>query len=497
MPPDTAGCQNGANGPHSISHLTLHFATTLPQTATISLLNHLPPSACLVAAISMSAEEEDEAKERRLAEIEFVHSAYGEDEAWVDASSIHRRLFISSSDGNGIYVLLSLTMPDGYPIDEDAMLLIDARVSDDAVGASSSSCTAKNLRKMVMDSLPSLIEACRVCALEYVGSESIFAVLSRADEWISTDFVDIVESNTDDVDDIGITPPKCDNDGIVLGRRLIHSHHIIAQSKRKAIVDLAHQYNLGGYSKIGWPGVIVIEGEERDCIAYVDQIRSMRWQHLVVRGEEQLEVRDQEELEQARVLPNKMHELGDDMSCIAERCKDAGLEELFLTSMKIYSKKESCSEASNPIENTESSSYSYGALCHVDHMRDGKGYRKWLRKASAAAGCTLLVKICDTNSKRPLIVVSILGEESDVKRVLKRWRTSRVDVDSAGKPCLERMMTVLIEGKLSQPQHKNVDMDSLNREDTLLVSDQTLFNTLHAIGGPEWSNEFDSLLHTR
>jgi hypothetical protein len=453
-------------------------------------------SAWLVAAISMSAEEEDEAKERRLAEIEFVHSAYGEDEAWVDASSIHRRLLISSSDGKGIYVLLSLTMPDGYPINEDAMLVIDARVSDDAVGVSSSSCTTKNLRKMVMDSLPSLIEACRVCALEYVGRESIFAVLSRADEWISTDFVDIVESNSHVNTEDAPMSPKCDNDGLVLGRRLIHSHHIIAQSKRKAIVDLAHQYNLGGYSKIGWPGVIVIEGEERDCIAYVDQIRSMRWQHLVVRGEEQLAVRDQEELEQARVLPNKMYELGDDMSCIAERCKDAGLEELFLTSMKIYSKKESC-EASNPIEKTESSSHSYGALCHVDHMRDGKGYRKWLRKASAAAGCTLLVKICDTNSKRPLIVVSILGEESDVKRVLKRWRTSRVDVDSAGKPCLERMMTVLIEGKLSQPQHKNVDMDSLNREDTLVVSDHTLFNTLDAIGGPEWSNEFDLLMHTR
>ena len=59
------------------------------------------------------------------------------------------------------------------------------------------------------------------------------------------------------------------------------------------------------------------------------------------------------------------------------------------------------------------------------------------------------------------------------------------------------MMTVLIEGTLSQPQHKNIDMDSLNREDLLLVSDQTLFNTLHAIGGTEWSNEFDSLMHTR
>ena len=461
----------------------------------------MSPSA-VAAMSSMSAEEEDEARERRLAEIEFVRSAYGEDEAWAvdEKLTIYRRLLVSSSDGNVIHVLLSLTMPDGYPIDEEAVLVIDARISDDAVGASSSSCTAKNMRKMVMDSLPSLIEACRLSALEYAGSESIFAVLSRADEWISVDFVDIVESsnhiNTDDANEVETTP-KCDN-GLVLGRRLIHSHHIIAQSKRKAVVELADQYNLGGYSKIGWPGVIVIEGEESDCMAYVDEIRSMRWQHLAVRGEEQLAVRDQDELEQARVLPNKMQELGDDMSCIAERCKDAGLEELFLTSMKIYSKKESVSsDASNQKDSTESSSYSYGVLCHVDHMRDGKGYRKWLRKASAAAGCKLLVKASDSNVKRPLIIVSILGEESDVKRVLKRWRTSRVDVDSAGKPCLERMMTVLTEGKLSLPQHKTVDMDSLDQEDQLIVSDQTLCDILQVIGGTVWLNEIESLMHLR
>lgn len=93
----------------------------------------------------MSAEEkEEEAKERRMAEIEFVRAAYGVDEAWVDEkqTTIHRRLRCSSSDGNGINVLLSLTMPDGYPIEEEAILVIDARINDDA-----SSCT--NLRKKV------------------------------------------------------------------------------------------------------------------------------------------------------------------------------------------------------------------------------------------------------------------------------------------------------------------------------------------------------------
>ncbi|KAL7451635.1 hypothetical protein ACHAWC_003460, partial [Mediolabrus comicus] len=262
--------------------------------------------------------------------------------------------------------------------------------------------------------------------------------------------------------------------------------------------ELADQYNVGGYAKIGWPGVIVIEGDERDCISYVDSIRTMRWQHIVVRGEEQVPINSIDELEQARVLPKKMYEVGDKMSDIAELCKEAGLEELFLTSMKIYSKKES---VDTETLNDSNQSSIYGALCHVDHMNDGKGYRKWLRKTSSASGCTLLMKTCNgdtkktSNTKKPFIIVAILGDEHDVKRVLKRWRTSRVDVDGSGKPCLERMMTVLTEGELPQHQnHGKVEMDSLDDENELLVSKQCLCDILQAIGGSAWSSAFESAL---
>ena len=441
----------------------------------------------------LTEDELEEARERRSAEIEFVRSAYATSEAWVDEKEniIHRRLHCSL-DGNCIDVLLLLTLPSGYLI-EETVLEIDATITDGAVGTSSSSCTI--LRKKVLDALPSLVKACRLTAYECIGSESIFAVLSRADEWMSTDFIGIVERssisnqiNTVDRDQDELKPKP----EIALGRRLIHSHHIIAQSKRKAIVALADQYNVGGYAKIGWPGVIVIEGEERDCIAYVDAIRTMRWQHLVVRGEEQVPVTSIEELGKTRVLPKKMHEIGDKMSDIAELCKEAGLEELFLTSMKIYSKKESLDTETSKDSNQSST---YGVLCHVDHMNDGKGYRKWLRRAASASGCTLLIKTCNGDTKKPVIIVAILGDEHDVKRVLKRWRTSRVDVDGSGKPCLERMMTVLTEGELPQHQnHSELDMDSLDDEDELLVSKQCLCDILQAIGGSVWSSAFGQAL---
>ena len=55
----------------------------------------------------------------------------------------------------------------------------------------------------------------------------------------------------------------------VLGRRLIYFHHIIANGKRQAVQEWAVQLRLGGYAKIGWPGIVVVEGPEACCQEYV------------------------------------------------------------------------------------------------------------------------------------------------------------------------------------------------------------------------------------
>lgn len=83
----------------------------------------------------------------------------------------------------------------------------------------------------------------------------------------------------------------------------------------------------------------------------------------------------------------------------------------------------------------------YGVMVHVDHMNDRKGYEKWIQKACKSTGCKELIVRCGKNQSsqntRMAIVVCIFGEEDSVKQVLKRWRISRVDVDSKGVPCLE------------------------------------------------------------
>jgi len=300
---------------------------------------------------------------------------------------------------------------------------------------------------------------------------------------------------------------------IVLGRKLIHSHHIIAKSKRRAISDLAKDYQLGGYFKIGWPGIIVIEGREEHCNAFCDEIRSMRWQYLVVRGEERETVpigggsggdddndngnnrndnvntnADSElqilRLNKLRRFPLQMTELGEDqMSHLSEICRQAGLEDLFLTSMKIYNRQggsndnnhgdgngnsnsNNCKEQHESSPSSSPSSPRYGTLILVDHMNDPKGYTKWIRKACQSSGCRCaILRHCEHSTaaaavalksagrsvtrRRPIIFVALFANEaSSVKQVLKRWRTSRVDVDSKGNPCLERKMDVLVEGEL-------------------------------------------------
>ena len=38
--------------------------------------------------------------------------------------------------------------------------------------------------------------------------------------------------------------------------------------------------------QVGWPGVIIVEGEERNVAAYVEALSRLRWKHFVVRAEQ-------------------------------------------------------------------------------------------------------------------------------------------------------------------------------------------------------------------
>eukprot|EP00929_Paragymnodinium_shiwhaense_P031422 TRINITY_DN17606_c0_g1_i1.p1 TRINITY_DN17606_c0_g1~~TRINITY_DN17606_c0_g1_i1.p1 ORF type:complete len:243 (+),score=54.87 TRINITY_DN17606_c0_g1_i1:626-1354(+) len=121
-----------------------------------------------------------------------------------------------------------------------------------------------------------------------------------------------------------------------LGRRSMYSHHIIASSKRQVIGQWASQLRLGCLAKIGWPGLIVVEGDEQDVQAYVEALSRLRWKHFVVRGEQILEAPEGQGVDDLRAMPIGFEEFGTEgMSEFATRCRQYGLEELFLISLKL------------------------------------------------------------------------------------------------------------------------------------------------------------------
>ena len=426
---------------------------------------------------ALTAAETEEMIERRLAEIQFIETAYSPEEAQAsvregavaNGCTIVRVLqlpiegagrdaaILPEADHAVARIKLSLEMPDFYPLLEQAILKLNAWIFD-------APSNPPFIRKAALLAIPQLVKACEQTAREASaaqgGGETVWAVLSRAEEWIDSEWTRILEEHSGKalVDpQRSRRPSLAEASGNTLGRRIIYSHHIIANSKRRGLADLASRHNLGGYAKIGWPGVILIEGGDTDCQMFVDEIKRWRWQQIQVRGEEQELVPEAEPLDAHRKLPMKFEEIGEDgMSLLARQCREHGLEQLFLTCMNIHDRRTVGEE--NP------DTAHYGVFVHVDHMNDGKRYRKWLRKTCQAQGCALLIRQCfseaDADRDRPIICVGIFGDAHGAKQVMKLWRTSRVDVDAKGTPCLERRMSVIQEGAIPRVPDTSSAADS-------------------------------------
>ena len=240
----------------------------------------------------------------------------------------------------------------------------------------------------------------------------------------------------------------------------------------------------------------------------MNEIKSWRWQYLSVRyeerGEEQCCCCDDDGLllqSQQRKLPIDFIELGEEeddgsMSKLAQYCRDAGLEHMFLACLKLSPanvKKSQTTTTTKMVRkdgmehdttatpanvtttmtttmiNNNLKAPSYGVLVQVDHMNDRKRYQWSLQSICDSNKCLFFIRLCLTtttktttttasastttllatgikNPRHATIFVGVIGDKDGVKNVLKQWRTSRVDVNSKNKPCLERMMTILMEG---------------------------------------------------
>jgi hypothetical protein len=469
----------------------------------------------------------EDLSERRQAELDFVAAAYSEDEAWCDETedglgslppSVYRRLEHESSSANAnashgdrvkVSFLLQLEMPASYPV--SAALKVSGSVQEDR--------TSSRLVKSAFNALPTLLLSCRQTADDYSqnAEEAVFAVLSQADEWIqnewplyavtaspdtqsSTPGQDASSSLSSSNPNANTQSTSSASSSIILGRRLIYSHHIISKTKRADMRNLASHYKLTGYVKIGWPGIVILEGRDDDCNAFYDDMRKWAWKYLVVRGEMQEKVpgggdNADNSVDSKRLFPTFLET--DDMSIVANHCREVGLESLFRTSMKVYANGglKIGNDDNDDDQEQDSDAQVYGALVHVDHMRDAKSYRKWLRKTCSDADVSLLIKQCYPNldfTKRPKIIVGLLGDRESISSVLKRWRTTRVDVDSKGQACLERMMSVMLEGNLDH-HPTGIDWDATHADESVNTAQEQLVELIESIGGPSWADAIREL----
>ncbi|KAI0977977.1 hypothetical protein GJ496_005001 [Pomphorhynchus laevis] len=63
-------------------------------------------------------------------------------------------------------------------------------------------------------------------------------------------------------------------------RRWIYSHHIRNPTKRRLIINKAHDFDLTGFSSPGKPGLICVEGDPDNIRNFWQIIRSLRWRKI-------------------------------------------------------------------------------------------------------------------------------------------------------------------------------------------------------------------------
>lgn len=64
------------------------------------------------------------------------------------------------------------------------------------------------------------------------------------------------------------------------------SHHIRSKIKRKTILDWTSELNLKGFCKLGYPGIIIVEGLEENCCVFVSRIKRLQWAAINVKVDE-------------------------------------------------------------------------------------------------------------------------------------------------------------------------------------------------------------------
>ncbi|KAF4677486.1 RWD domain containing [Perkinsus chesapeaki] len=283
----------------------------------------------------------------QLRESEALSAAYGSDFMWLhqpdnedDGDEMTYAITFTNGYDDETSATVMVTLPHGYPTNDGAAF-------PEIVIAECSADLSARSRKL-QDAIASNVKAQLRSGYEFpilAALAPIPALISKfAEEWKSEQYKGAAGEplSTSRAAAAAETKEAKRRGPPILGRRIIFFHHIRSPYKRRCIQQWAKELRLGGMSKIGFPGCIVVEGDEQDVTDYVNMVYKLNWRYMDVRGDEQIPVPPGKELDDMRKLPIEFHEYGkDELNAVADKCREAGLEDLFLTYMQIYRGKES------------------------------------------------------------------------------------------------------------------------------------------------------------
>jgi hypothetical protein len=280
--------------------------------------------------------DEEDNVDTTTTEIDFLLASFEDGELQVDSDErrVTRTLHLDiARNSEVVAVHLILSLPEGYPT--TAPLQVEASLAPEI----NPSVPA---RKVTMDALPDLVNVCRWEANGSVGRQALFSVLQTADKWVENEWHGI-QAKRLPADASGKACLLSTGAGskLQIARILLSTHHLVDADKIGLVKTTASHYNLGGYMKCGYPGLILVEGLEDNCTFFVESIVQQRmklrnkskaaWKSdsstFSVAGTVVVDV--EEDLDGERKLPKKLIEIDksrEGMECFREFCTGVDLD---------------------------------------------------------------------------------------------------------------------------------------------------------------------------
>jgi hypothetical protein len=170
----------------------------------------------------------------------------------------------TSTSAAGSTARLRCGLPPGYP----------------AEAAAKVSVGVDGLTRANQDQLTRTLQA---KADELTGEEAVMELVQELQDALPLILSDELATAASGVSSRGGSPDVRPQ----FGRRWIVSHHLKNPTKRSNIVAWAKELSLGGFSKPGYPGCIVVEGESSACDEYFQRLRTKtgNWKNLVLRAD--------------------------------------------------------------------------------------------------------------------------------------------------------------------------------------------------------------------